>query len=152
MTRCQAAIDIGLLVVYSTNGGMPFWHASVVKNTAHMVASEDILVNLDCGNLVGRDFGLDIVRRMQSGYKVLQYEYGDGTCGRIACRRVDFLDLNGYDEDALPFGGQDVDWMARLRLHHNVGQRAWRLRVGAKAVLNSKEETIKEVGPQHRIA
>ena len=38
---------------------MPFWHASVGKNTAHMVADEDILVNVDNDNLIGKGFPED---------------------------------------------------------------------------------------------
>ena len=102
LTECRAAIDIGLLKVYSTEGRMPFWHASVAKNTAHIVALQDILVNVDADNLVGGDFVLHVVEQFRKRYTVLQYEDGDGTCGRIACWRRQFSKIHGYDEDAYP--------------------------------------------------
>ena len=55
---------------------------------------------LSCDNLIGKGFPEDVATRMVSGYKVLQYEHSDGTCGRIACWRKDFLDIRGYDEES----------------------------------------------------
>ena len=42
---------------------------SVGKNTAHMVTDEDILVNVDSDNLIGKGFPEDVVTRMVSGYE-----------------------------------------------------------------------------------
>ena len=56
-------MEVDLLRVYSTNGQMPYWHASVAKNTSHRAATEDILVNVDGDNLIGCDFPVDIVKR-----------------------------------------------------------------------------------------
>ena len=53
---------------------------------------------------------------------MLQYEHGDGTCGRIACLREDFLYIRGYDEDAYPMGAQDTDLVQRLRMLHTGSQ------------------------------
>lgn len=114
LTRCRAAIDAGLLRVYSTDQ-LPWWHASVAKNTSHMVAKEDILVNLDGDNLIGPRFLQDIRQRFGEGCTCLQYEDGDGTCGRIACWRSDFLRIRGYDEDCFPMGAQDTDLAKRLQ-------------------------------------
>ena len=36
---------------------MVYWHASIAKNTAHMLAQNDILVNLDCDNYTGSNGG-----------------------------------------------------------------------------------------------
>lgn len=114
LSRCRAAIDIGLLSVYTTDQ-LPWWHASTAKNTSHMVAREDVLVNLDSDNLTGPDFLPDVLARFHEGYTVLQYEDGEGTCGRIACQRSQFCEIRGYDEDSYPMGAQDVDLVLRLR-------------------------------------
>lgn len=115
--NCRAAVDAGLLKIYRTNGRMPHWHASVAKNTSHAVATEDIVVNVDCDNIVGLDFPVDVADRMTRGrFSLLQYEDGDGTCGRIACWRRQFLHIGGYDEDAFPMGAQDVDLVERLKM------------------------------------
>ena len=89
LAHCQPAIWADLLRVYETNGQMPYWHASVGKNTAHMVAEEaDIVVNVDGDNLIGPNYPLDILSRFHNGKKVLKYEFREGTCGRIACYRT----------------------------------------------------------------
>ena len=87
MKNCRPVIAADLLRVYDTIGKMSYWHASVGKNTSHMVAEEHIVVNVDGDNLIGRYFPVDVVMRFDKGYKVLQYEQGDGTTGRIACLR-----------------------------------------------------------------
>ena len=87
-----------------------------------MVAREDIVVNVDGDNLIGRNFPVDVVMRFDNSYKVLQYEQGDGTTGRIACLRKDFLYIRGYDEDAYPMGAQDTDLVWRLRMLHKDSQ------------------------------
>ena len=115
LNKCRPAIDCGLLAVYTTDQ-LQFWHASIAKNTAHAVASEDILVNLDGDNLIGPAYTHDVVRRFnEEGYTVMHSECGQGTCGRIACYRRDFAQLRGYDEDCYPMGAQDVDLLLRLR-------------------------------------
>lgn len=113
-SKCRAALDVGLLKVYVTDQ-MEAWHASVAKNTAHMVAEEDILVNCDVDNLFCVDFPFDIIKRMAAGKSLLHYEDGEGTCGRIALRREHFHTLRGYDEDAFPMGAQDVDLIFRMK-------------------------------------
>ena len=100
---------------------MPFWHASIGKNTAACCSGNvDILVNVDIDNIISPGFLQDVVTRMESGSKVLQYEHEDGTCGRIACWRKDFFQIRGYDEDAYPMGAQDTDFVARLLMLHGL--------------------------------
>lgn len=40
---------------------MVYWHASIAKNTAHMLAQNDILVNLDCDNYTGSNGGWFVI-------------------------------------------------------------------------------------------
>lgn len=104
----------GLLRFYQSDQ-LPFWHASIAKNTAHLCAEEDILVNLDCDNLIGPNFVEDVVQQFVEGYTVLSYHRTAGTYGRIACTKKQFHYLRGYDEDAHPMGAQDSDLLLRLR-------------------------------------
>ena len=153
LRHCRAAIEEGVLQVYTVGDRMPFWHASVGKNTAHMVADEDILVNVDNDNFIGKDFPVDVVTRMDSGYRVLQYEHGTGTCGRIACWRKEFLDIRGYDEDAFPMGAQDTDLVHRLKmLHQHEGQQVYqRVKVTefSRAIPNDLQAKVACCDPQY---
>jgi len=140
LTACRAAIDVGLLKVY-TSDQLPFWHASIAKNTAHMVAREDILVNVDCDSLVGPDFPVDVVDLFRY-HTVLQFDTTDGKCGRIAYPREDFLRLRGYDEDGYPSGSQDVDMLERMKMLPGSNKR--RVRLTAESLSQSISNTLQE--------
>jgi len=146
LQRCRPAIDCGLLHVYSTQE-LPHWHASVAKNTAHLCSKEDILVNLDSDNLTGPDFPVDVAKQFEGGYTVVQYEDGEGTCGRIACCRRDFHHLRGYDEDCYPMGAQDTDLVQRLRRLPNAQYRKVRGSMFSQAIHNSQELKVSCCGP-----
>ena len=74
------------------------------KNTAHVCATEEgVVVNLDGDNIIGPHFLQHVMQEFARGYKgALHYHGDEGTYGRIACRRNDFLHLGGYDEDSDP--------------------------------------------------
>lgn len=141
LSRCRAAIDCGLLNVFTTDN-LGYWHASIAKNTTHVVAAEDILVNVDGDNLVGPDFPVNVAKNFQEGFTCLQYEDGEGTCGRIACTRQDFLKIRGYDEDSYPMGAQDVDLILRLRSLPHSRFRKVRERPYSQAISNSVEMKV----------
>jgi len=147
LNRCRPAIDCGLLNVYMTEE--KFWHASVAKNTAHMVATEDILVNVDSDNLIGPDFALDVVRQFSGGYTALQYEDGEGTCGRIACFREHFHNVRGYDEDAYPMGAQDVDLVLRLKKLPSAHFHKVRGSTFSQAIHNSQDAKVYFCNPSY---
>eukprot|EP00931_Biecheleriopsis_adriatica_P047245 TRINITY_DN27210_c0_g1_i1.p1 TRINITY_DN27210_c0_g1~~TRINITY_DN27210_c0_g1_i1.p1 ORF type:complete len:502 (-),score=99.60 TRINITY_DN27210_c0_g1_i1:55-1560(-) len=140
LNRCQAAIDCGLLRVYRCD--QQYWHASIAKNTAHMVAEEDILVNVDGDNIIGPGFIEDVLKQFQEGYTVVQYEYGQGTCGRIAYSRQDFVKLNGYDEDAYPMGAQDTDIVLRLKALPHARVRKAKSSQFSQAIPNTNAEKV----------
>jgi hypothetical protein len=149
LRTCRIAIEIGLLRVYTTNQ-LPHWHASVAKNTVHMCAHEEILVNLDSDNLVGASFPVDVMRQFtEGGFTALQYEDGEGTCGRIACYRSDFDRLRGYDEDAYPMGAQDVDLVLRLKALDNARFRKVKGCVVGQAIHNDNEQKTCCCSPEY---
>ena len=68
-------------------------------------------------------------------------EWGDGTYGRIAMSKANFLKLGGYDESFEPAAGQDMDLLLRAQLMrlaciHLVDKPY------SSAIQNTKEETI----------
>jgi hypothetical protein len=132
-------------VVYANEiSGRP-WHTSQAKNAAHVIATGDILLNLDCDNFMGNT--LDIIKQeFLSGVEILQLWSGihqDGTHGKIAISKKLFFTLGGYDEKMTPVSGQDTDLVKRAIIY------------GAKykiicspehtAIKNSKEESIKYI-------
>lgn len=147
--RCRAAIDCGLLHVYHAQER--YWHASVAKNTAHLCAAEEILVNVDGDNLIGPDFSQNVVQMFSEGYTVVQYEYGEGTCGRIACWQKDFLQLRGYDEDAFPMGAQDIDLMNRLKSLPGAKFKKVRVKSFCQAIHNDTELKVCLCDPKYPV-
>lgn len=104
-------------VVYAYGSkGLP-WHLSIAKNIAHRIVTGEVLVNLDCDNIID-DAGLKIGHYFAQGCKVLHLWSGlnrDGTCGRIAIDAGLFACLRGYNEEFYPMGYQDLDLLARAR-------------------------------------
>jgi len=144
LSTCREAIDAGLLRVYQAE--LPHFHASKAKNTAHSVAQEDILVNLDCDNLVDEDFAPRVRRRFEEdGLHALRFSGGQGTCGRICCLREDFLQLRGYDEECHAFGAQDLDFFERLQQRFGKPAAPVDRQMDVCAVPNKKADTIRLV-------
>ena len=54
-------LSSGYLRYYYTDE-LPLWHASIAKNTAHSLARNNILVNLDCDNYTGRMGGNFVIQ------------------------------------------------------------------------------------------
>ncbi len=114
-------IKAGYLNYYYTEE-LTEWHASIAKNTSHILAKNEILVSLDCDNFTGKNGGLFVLNNMlKFGYFTVALhqfsnEFGDGSYGRIAISKDNFIRVGGYDESLEPMGYQDVDFLLRLRL------------------------------------
>ena len=114
------ALRSGLLKLFTTRG-LPQFHASIAKNTAHRLGSGRILTNLDVDNFVGPGGGRYVARVLQRGERKAVFHqwsgvWGDGTYGRISCAREAFHGIGGYDEAFHPAGYQDTDILERLRV------------------------------------
>lgn len=131
-------IKSGYLKYYYTDELM-HWHASIAKNTSHLYANNDILMNLDCDNYTGNNGGKyviqifnnyedDIILHLFSG------NLSDGSYGRIGMKKNYFEQISGYDESFEPMGYQDVDLINRLK------------RIGLSYV-NSKDSTYNRAIP-----
>lgn len=122
------------------------WHASIAKNTAHLLAKNEILVNLDCDNYTGYNGGRFVIRQfVKHGEKIVLHQYGgdiyDGSYGRIGLMHSFFLQVRGYDESFAPMAYQDTDLINRLCL---LGL-TYKLIPNTKyntAIRNTKEEGI----------
>lgn len=142
-------IESGYLKYYYTEE-LPYWHASVAKNTSHILAKNEILVNLDCDNFTGKEGGKFILDKMME-YELyspvihqFSNEFGDGSFGRIAIAKRDFLSIGGYDESLEAYGYEDVNLLQRLWLRgygyiHLADEKY------NKAIPNTKEEGIENM-------
>lgn len=144
-------ISDGYLKYYYTEK-LPFWHASIAKNTAHLLANNEILVNLDCDNYTGYHGGEFVLRQfLQYPRAMLLHQFGgnveDGSFGRISVHRHRFFDIGGYDENLEPMSMQDNDLIARLR---TMGIRYVYCPDERynKAIPNTKEESILYTGSE----
>lgn len=111
---CQAALAAGLLKVYHSE--LEFVHAAVMKNTALAVASEDVLVSLDCDDLFDPHFVVEVRQHFEAGAKALCCSDLSGSCSRVACQRSDFVALGAFDEDSRPLGAHDDDFVERVKM------------------------------------
>jgi hypothetical protein len=134
----------GYLKYYYTEE-LPFWHASIAKNTAHGLATHEILVNLDCDNYTGYHGGQFVIRQFLQNRNIILHQFGgylyDGTYGRIAVLKKYFDCIGGYDESFGPMGYQDTDMIERLKRTGLEYRYEGDIRF-CRAILNTKEEGL----------
>jgi hypothetical protein len=138
-------IRSGYLKYYYTEA-LPFWHASVAKNTSHLLANNEITVNLDCDNYTGNFGGRFLIRQfIKYPVNCLIHQFGglpyDGSFGRIGVRKKHFIEIGGYDENFEPMLYQDEDLMNRLRATGFIYIPVPDSRYN-RAIRNTKEEGI----------
>ncbi len=114
----QNDLDTGYLKYFYTEK-LPFWHASIAKNTAHLLADHEILVNLDCDNFTGINGGRLIIGQfLNQKNDIITHQFGgdiyDGSYGRIGVKRERFLEVGGYNEEFESMAYQDTDLINRL--------------------------------------
>jgi predicted glycosyltransferase involved in capsule biosynthesis len=134
-------------LAYFFNDELPFWYASIAKNTAHCLASNELLVNLDCDNYTGRFGGKYVIKNfIKHGLNIVHHQfsqyYGDGTYGRIGLTKTFFEQLGGYDESFEPMGFPDVDLILRAQQIGLTYINGYRPQYTA-AIVNPKEDKIK---------
>jgi hypothetical protein len=110
---------------YFRSDKIRYWHAPICKNTAHMLASNDILFNLDGDNYIDEGHADEILKLYNkcasNGRGLVVRDWGgnapvpgSGTYGRIAVSRKDFAEIGGFDEDFKASGYLDIDYVLRL--------------------------------------
>jgi glycosyltransferase involved in cell wall biosynthesis len=138
-------LEPGYLKYFYTDE-LPLWHSSVAKNTAHLLAQNEIVVNLDCDNYTGFCGAGKVIRAFQKDKSIIFHQFSgsfnDGSYGRIAVGKKHFVAVGGYDESFYPMGYQDADLVNRLAA---IGLRyiSYPNSKYSKAIPNSKEEGLK---------
>lgn len=118
VSNFERELEEGYLRYFYTDK-LDSWHASVAKNTAHLLARGEILVNLDCDNFTGVRGAAHVINHfLKNADDIVLHQARDlfnGSFGRISVRRADFIAIGGYDESLLPMGYEDVDLIERLK-------------------------------------
>lgn len=95
-----------------------YFSMSHTKNILGKNASGDILCWLDADNITTPGFVryIERVYHMQTpiALKVDWSVHSAGTCGRIVCRKKDFLAIGGYDEQMRGWAYEEIDFRKRL--------------------------------------
>lgn len=122
------------------------WNVSKAKNLAHRISNGSYLFNLDADNFISSD-DIKFIRKAKE-LELIVWQFAgdlhDGSYGRIGCPREVFFKLGGYDEAMLPMGGQDHDFLLRLKEAFNT--RLQRIPPSKlSAIKNSYEEKVLEI-------
>lgn len=117
------------------------WHASIAKNTAHILANGKYVTNLDCDNFVGEFGGEFLIDLLEENAIIHQSKniMGSGTMGRITISKENFLKLGGYNESMFPMAYQDSDLIRRAKLLNLNYQNYDSFN---DAIINSKDEAL----------
>ena len=146
----QQELSSGYLRYYHTEA-LPYWHASIAKNTAHWCAGNEIVVNLDCDNFTGYQGGKFVIEQFyRHRMEIVLHQFGggginDGSYGRIAVLRRYFDKIGGYDESFEPMSCQDKDLMDRL-IRLGLSYQLKPDRAYSRYIMNTKEEGLLNTG------
>lgn len=104
-------------VVYWRERSATRWRMPHAKNVAHLLASGDIVCNLDADNWTGKDYALTLAEKFsECPDRIVTHVHGGGFGGRVALRNEDFKRLRGYDEQlSYGWGWEDDDLKARAK-------------------------------------
>lgn len=91
------------------------WRMPHAKNLSHLLASGDVLCNLDADNRTGKGYASMLARTFsEHPDSIVTHVHGGSFGGRVAIRASDFRRLRGYDERlSFGWGWEDDDLKAR---------------------------------------
>ena len=88
------------------------------RNMAFRLATGEILCNLDADNFTGKDFVRYINKSFKKNSDIFlqaQKENIQDIAGKICLKKINFEEINGYDEKIISYGFEDHDFKCRLR-------------------------------------
>jgi len=103
------------LVVYAKTFRPHWFQMGKAKNVAALLASGEVICNLDADNLIGEGFVEHIATLASPNTVVRASGNPGGAAGRIAMMRSDFVALGGYDERFIGWGYDENDLVERAK-------------------------------------
>jgi hypothetical protein len=104
-----------------------FWCAAHAKNICYKQATGDILVNLDCDNILVSSYCNYLNNLFIENKNIIvasdsaDPDGNHGCCGMISSRKENFYSVNGYDEDFTEgWGVDDTNYQFRCRMKNNL--------------------------------
>ena len=95
------------------------WHMAKAKNVAHLLATGEVVCNLDADNWVTAEYAEWLRSVFQDGERVIAHmprSACGGGFGSVALRMEDFIRVGGYDERFGLWGHDDCDLIDRAIL------------------------------------
>lgn len=120
------------------------WHVGKAKNLAHRISNGEYLFSLDADNFITPS-DVEKIRDVKRTNVMCHQWSGkpdDGSCGRIGYPREVFFSLGGYDEELLPMGFEDVDFLRRSK---NMVDCMKLSAPSMEAVKNTFEQSVSEL-------
>lgn len=119
------------------------WRMPHAKNMAHLLATGEVVCNLDADNLTGKGYALKLAEHFAlPSPKIVTHVLGGGFGGRIAIRKEDFLALRGYDEElGWGWGCEDDDLKGRAEAGGLTTEKLWI--PGDWSIVHENSERIK---------
>lgn len=104
-------------VAYFRERTAKFFDPRHAKNVAHLLATGDVVVNLDADNFTGPGYAAKLADHFKASPKscVVTTSTTTSLAGKIALTKASFSSLRGYDESLTGWGAEDPDLIARAR-------------------------------------
>lgn len=137
--HCSGYIKDKKVVYYRTTSPQSF-HRAHSKNMLIRLAEGDIICFIDADNFTGKGYANHINTILKNNEDAFVSTIGKrvsnnptDVLGRVCCKRLDLLKIEGYDESMADYGMEDVDLANRLEL------------LGKKRVLLKKPQYLKAI-------
>lgn len=136
-------------VFYYREKTAKFFDPRHAKNVAHLLATGDVLINLDADNFTGPGYASKVAAVFRDNPKCFTRSPWEGqpatyagVAGRLSIRAEDFLSLRGYDESFKGWGAEDPDLMLRADRAGLKRLTVENIAAGERAIEHSNQERV----------
>lgn len=143
MRKFLATNPLASRVAYFHERTAKFFDPRHAKNVAHLLATGDVLVNMDADNFTGPGYAAKLAGMFSENPNVCVTSdfKASSLTGKIALSKENFLRLRGYDESFTGWGAEDPDLV--LRFDRSVVKSVRVKWPGEGAIKHSNEERVR---------